>query len=361
MRRLGPRCDRRLDAAGRRGSGAGRAALLAALLAGLLGVSVRPAAAEINVCNRTSYVLTTAIGFDVKGRQVTQGWLALEPGQCRAVIDQPLEKPVFYTFGHTLPAHEGGLRYFSGNTPMCVSGGPGEFNITGQEDCERRGFVRRGFAKVDTDGGETWTTSFTEAKEYSLEEARIAGIQRLLNDTGVLTTRVDGFLGSKTRRAILDFKRAEGLAPDDALTSELYAALLAKAGTVQSETGYRFCNETQFTVWAAIGYEEQSEPVSTGWFKIAPRQCAEAIKDRLKQPAYFTYAEADRARGGPLVWGGEHVFCTMDNRFTIRGRADCEARGFLSTGFTRIDTEKRDGYVQTLTLEGAVTRRGAQR
>lgn len=332
-------------------------AVAASIFLFLAGTS--PAEAGLTVCNKTSYVLSTAVGFEAKGRRVSKGWYTVEPGQCRPVIDEPLSEKVYFTFGQTQSMHAGGVRAFSGPDAFCTSNGPGEFNIVGQEDCERRGFSRRGFARIETDGSADWTTSFTEAKEYSLEEARIAGVQRLMRDAGIGDGRIDGFLGSKTRRTILDYKRTQGLEPDDTLTPALFQALIADARGAARQTGYRFCNETQYVVWAALGFEQDEEIISTGWFKIAPRKCADAIKDPLAGKTYYSYAEADRPTGGPLVWGGDYTLCTMDNRFTIHGTKDCESRGYLSTGFQRVQTGGQAGYVQTLSSAGARSQRGA--
>jgi uncharacterized membrane protein len=327
-------------------------------LAGV-GLLPRQADAALTVCNKTSYVLETAVGFETRDRPVSRGWFQIEPGQCRAVIDGTLEAKTFYTFAHSSPVHMGEMKYFSGAEPFCTEAGPQDFNIAGKSDCEKRGFVQRGFARIDTGGAGDWTTSFTEARELSLEEARIAGVQRLLQDTGLSDAKIDGFRGGKTNRAVIAFKRKNGLGDDPTLPSTLYAALIKAAETSPRGAGFRFCNETDQIAWGAVGYDGTGDPTSTGWFKIPARGCTDAIKERLRAKVYYSYAESDRKTGGLMTWGGDEKFCTADERFVIRGREACEKRGYTSTGFIRIDPRGTGELVQTLTAEGALTRRGA--
>lgn len=333
---------------------------VAAVLAGVVALPQR-ALASLTACNQTSYVLRAAVGFDARARSISRGWFLIEPGQCRALIEGTLAAKTYFTFAHSLSVHLGEMKYFSGAEAFCTEAGPQDFNIAGQKECEKRGFVQRGFARIDTGGAEDWTTSFTEAKEYTLEEARIAGVQRLLQDIGASDGKIDGYRGSKTSRAVIAFKRKHGLGSDATLPSALYAELIKAAEASPRSAGFRFCNETDQIAWGAIGYDGTGDPTSTGWFKIPPRGCTDAIKERLRAKAYYSYAEADRKSGGLLVWGGEEKFCTSDDRFVIRGREACEKRGYTSTGFMRIDPRGTGELVQTLTAEGALTRRGAGR
>ena len=330
-------------------------------LALLAGLTVLPDTAEaaLTACNKTSYVLKAAVGFEARDRAVSRGWFQIEPGQCRALIEGTLEAKTYYTFAHSSPAHMGEMKYFSGAEPFCTEAGPQDFNVAGQQDCEKRGFVQRGFARIETGGNGDWTTSFTENKELSLEEARIAGVQRLLQDIGASDAPIDGFRGAKTNRAVVAFKRKNDLGDDPSLPSALYAALIKAAETSPKTAGFRFCNETDQLAWGAVGYDGAGDPTSTGWFKIPPHGCTDAIKERLRAKLYYSYAEADRKSGGMLVWGGEEKFCTSDDRFVIRGRESCEKRGYSSTGFMKVSPKGTGELVQTLTPDGALSRHGA--
>ena len=336
-----------------------RAAALGVVVAALVSVGLAtPASAALTLCNKTSYMLASAVGFQAKGRWVTRGWFTLEPGQCTAALEYALSDGSYYTYAYTLPVHVGTVKTFAGNQKFCTAPGQGEFTISGQEDCERRGFTPRPFARVLVEGKTDWTTTFTEPDDYSMERARVAGVQRLLSDIGASSGKIDGYFGERTRRALIGFKREHKMPADLTTPSLLYQALVLEARTTQQNTGYKFCNETAETAWAAIGYGEGPAIVSTGWFKVAPHACTEAIKDRLKEKSYFTFAETEKGTGRGLLWGGEHSFCTMETRFTIKGANDCEKRGYLSTGFRKIDVGKEAGFTQTLSAENSTADRG---
>jgi len=331
----------------------------------VLAVSVtlmpRPAHGAYTFCNRTSYVLASAIGKENGPRTESRGWFVLQPGQCQVVLNEPLHSGVYYTFAYTLPVHSGGVKNFAGNRMLCASPGSGSFAIIGQDDCERRGFVARKFSTIRTGDNTDWTTTFTEPTEYSFEEARIAGVQRLLADIGLDAGDIDGYLGAKTRRALVDFKEKHGIAPDLTLPNVLYDALVKDAQQAHEDVGYSFCNDTGNVVWAAIGYESEGEIVATGWYRVDSRRCAKVIKARLTEDTYYTFAETEQGVGRHFVWGGDRLLCTMDNRFTIREHNDCEKRGYVTIGFARIEVGKEPGYVQRLTPESASKSRGAIR
>lgn len=334
-----------------------RAILTLLSAAGGLAGLPSSAFADLTACNKTSYVLEAAVGFVARERDVSRGWIQIEPGQCRVLIEGTLADRTYYTFAHSSPVHTGEMKYFAGTERFCTETGAQNFNVTGRSDCETRGFVTRTFARIDTNGNSDWTTSFTEAKEFSLDEARIAGVQRLLKDIGASDAPIDGFRGGKTNRAVIAFKRKSGLTEDATLPSALYAALMKTAGTMPKQAGFRFCNQTDQTAWGAVGYEGASDATSTGWFTIPAHGCTDAIKERLRAKFYYSYAESERKNGGLMTWGGDDKFCTAEERFVIRGREGCEKRGYTTRGFMRVDTKGQGELTQTLTSEGALSKR----
>lgn len=320
----------------------------ALVLAGAFFLFPSHASAEYQFCNKTSYVLMSAIGYQDKGRWISEGWWVLQPGRCETVIADPLDKQTYYTFARSVAAHKGGIKYFAGNQRLCVQ--KDKFRLEGRDDCERRGAIERLFARIEIGETDKWTTSFTETTDFTLERARIAGVQRLLTDLGFRPGRIDGLMGKRTRNGIYKFKRDHGLKVNQELTVELFDALVAEASKIQDTTGYNMCNKTEYLVWAAIGRQIEGDLVSTGWFRLDPETCTKAIKDKLSNNVFYTYAEAESTGGKQIAWGGPHNLCTMDNRFTIIGRDDCEKRGFRKTGFERIETGAKPGWTQTFTL-----------
>ena len=55
--------------------------------AALLLIAASPARAELQLCNRMSYVIETAVGLESKGATVTRGWFRIAPGQCQIAVD----------------------------------------------------------------------------------------------------------------------------------------------------------------------------------------------------------------------------------------------------------------------------------
>jgi uncharacterized membrane protein len=326
-----------------------RLAAPAIVCAWMMGPAVSPAAADFTLCNQTSYVLKAAVGYRERGRWHSRGWWTIHPGACEAALKGELDKSVYYTFAHSVSAHAGGMKYFDGSHRFCVD--DADFEVQSRSDCDRKGMTDRRFSRIEIEGAKDWTTSFTETNDYDLEEARIAGAQRLLADIGLKAGRIDGMMGRRTRNAISRFKRTHNLERDQSLSPVFYDAMLEDAGKLKRDTGYELCNDTEQVIFAAIGYPGDKDVVSTGWYKLQPGECSKPLKDRLQHDTYYTYAEAEHTAGEQAIeWGGEHIFCTMDNRFTIRGKDDCEKRGFRQTGFHRVETGKKVGWTQTFSV-----------
>ena len=57
-------------------------AVLLALLA-LVSLTA-PARADLQFCNKTSYVLDLALGLEEKDAAATRGWFRVDPGACRS-------------------------------------------------------------------------------------------------------------------------------------------------------------------------------------------------------------------------------------------------------------------------------------
>lgn len=112
----------------------------------------------------------------------------------------------------------------------------------------------------------------------------------------------------------------------------------------------RVCNGTDSSVGVAVGYQEDDELVSEGWWNLSPQgtpsDCATVIMGPLQSRAYYVYA-IDYTLGGE--WAGDVFMCTRDQEFTIRGVEDCVARGYDRAGFVEIDTGGRTVHNVQLT------------
>jgi uncharacterized membrane protein len=329
--------------------------LLGALLLCIsFSVLATPAEAAYRFCNATSYVLDSAIGYETDEGWQSQGWFRLLPGDCNKVLQETIDRESYFVFARSIDAHDGGTKYFNGSDRFCTA--PGDFLVNGRTNCASRGFDSFDFTHVDTQTGNDWTTTFSEPVNYSLNRAEIAGVQRLLRDIGSNVSQIDGLSGRRTTAAITEFQRSINLRTDGKVSPALFNALIESADQQQAATGLSICNNTDYLVWSAVGYESGEDFTSSGWIRIEPARCEKVIKGELTQKHYYTYAEAvdgsglvARRHGQDLAWAGNHTFCTKGTRFQIEGRANCAERGFDETGFKRIDTG--DALVWTETLK----------
>ena len=323
------------------------------LVSAALLFSTWDARADYKLCNATSYVLDSAIGYETETGWESQGWFRLLPGSCEVALPDKITQDTYYVFARSIEAHEGGTKYFDGSDRFCTT--MGDFLISGRADCATRGFDSYDFTRVETRKGDDWTTTFSEPANFTLKRAEIAGTQRLLRDTGAAITRIDGISGRRTTAAITTFQQSANLRADGDINTALFNGLIDKAEKRQAKSGLSFCNTTDFLVWGAVGYESGGKFISSGWIRIEPQRCEKAIKGDLTQRYYYAYAEAvdavglvARRRGQDLIWSGNHSFCTKGTRFEIEGRDNCAERGFDETGFKRVDTGEALIWTETM-------------
>jgi uncharacterized membrane protein len=124
------------------------------------------------------------------------------------------------------------------------------------------------------------------------------------------------------------------------------AALLLLVLPARARADFRLCNATASRVGVAIGYKNGANWVTEGWWNIAGSSCETLLKGPLVARYYYVYA-LDYDHGGE--WGGAAFMCTQAHEFTIRGIADCHARGFERTGFFEIDTRDQRSWTVQLT------------
>lgn len=325
------------------------ALLFLAVLGGAFVSAPTPARAQFEYCNDTSFFLFTALGREGVDNAVrTEGWWLLRPGQCRTVITQPLTTDTVYTYAESHPAHLGGIRTWAGRSRLCT--GPGLFDIDLQGSCFQQGFEPRDFTRIQIGEETQWTTRFTENDDYEPEEARLAGAQRLLTDVGYEPGSIDGYIGRRTRRAITRFKDDFEIEDDTIVSDLLLDELISYASELQEHTGYQFCNETDIELFAAMGYADESEWLSFGWWELAPGTCTKTLKDGLPAEQIYTYAVGYTPDGETLEFAGDYPLCAADQAFEITGTADCESRGYMTLGFERQETAGNDGFVHAFRL-----------
>ncbi len=335
-----------------------RAALaFAPLVLALLG-PLATASAQWRLCNESSYMVRAAIGYEDSGQVITQGWTRVRPGGCSTLRQQSLRPGRHYLYARTSQAHQGGVKEWSKDVELCVDDFGDTFELSNGVQCEAVGYTTRLFTPITVESA-SWRTRLLEPhaptpaqQRITADNARIAGLQRLLADAGHYEhERIDGITGRRTDRAISAFLSTIGRtrAPsDEELMDLLENAALAKA----QERGLWVCNyasenvETGEDVWTAYAARRESGWESRGWWRLAPTECVQIADDPDPETEYYLFAElasGDSVR--PLAAEGES-FCLMRTTFAIEGRNDCESRGYDEGDFVAIATEGPSAVIE---------------
>jgi uncharacterized membrane protein len=240
-----------------------RARLFPAVLAGLVLLAA-PARAELSLCNRTSYRMQTALGLARGAVVSTRGWFQLDPGECRKVIEGALEADTVYVHTRTPPIYGSAPQPKHGDATLCVR--EGDFSFPAARACPLAEQVQFSAAKPsDSDKGPV--VNLAEQADYDDVQARLAGIQRLLGIAGYDASPIDGVEGAKTRAALARFLRDRKLNADAAAKPDFFDVLIEAARHPQGP-GFAWCNDTRYTVMAALGLVEMGAIVTRGWYRV---------------------------------------------------------------------------------------------
>ena len=323
-----------------------------AVLAGIvpaiaLLASIVPAQADLKLCNRMSYVVEAAIGIDDKAATATRGWFRLDPAACRVVVQGTLTADRILLNARALGVYGASPIPQNGRDTLCVAAD--NFVIAAARQC-RAGQTPAPFTQItptQTDDGNL-VAYLAEDSEYDDEQARLAGIQRLLVIAGYDAAPIDGVDGPKTQAALAAFLKSRGLAPDIVQAPNFFATMI-DAVQSPSATGLTWCNDTPHKIMAAIGTDDGKTVISRGWYHIDPGKCLHP--DVVGQPRQiFSFAEAVDAdnrtimlKDKALNWGGSTPLCTRESKFEINDQADCGSRGLAATGFAVVDISSGGG------------------
>jgi uncharacterized membrane protein len=303
-------------------------------------VPLWPAQADLRLCNRMSYVVDAAIGFEDRTAAATRGWFRIEPGQCRVVLQGTLDAERVYLHARALDVYGGSPLPPSGHADLCVS--TGNFVIAAARSCRSGQRLARFTEVKPTETEQGPTASLAEEADYNDEQARLAGIQRLLVLSGYDANPIDGVQGRKTEAALAQFVNDRKLTADATAAPNFFEVLI-EAALKPEGSGFSWCNETAQSVMAALGVEEKGVIVTRGWYRLEPGRCLRPdISGQVRH--VYSFAEAIDAQGSPfrrgdkpLAWGGDTVLCTREAKFELNEHRDCAARGLTSAGFAPIE------------------------
>jgi uncharacterized membrane protein len=305
----------------------------------LAGLSAAPAQAALTLCNRTSYLMDVAIGLEKQPNLSTRGWLRVEPGQCKAAMDETPTADLVYVHARTPAIYGNAPLPQGGQAELCIR--HADFQIADARSCPVSERVRFSAAHpAESDNGPV--VNLAEQADYDDRQARLAGIQRLLVIAGYDASPIDGMEGARTQSAIKAFLKDRKLPADAAARPDFFTTLLEAARNPEGH-GFSWCNETQYTVMASLGSVEMGAIVTRGWYKVAAGQCVRPAL-RSEPLKVYSYAEAVDGKGqpvmrggAPLFWGGTVTLCTRDGKFELAEHKDCASRGLNPAGFATIE------------------------
>jgi uncharacterized membrane protein len=324
-----------------------RLAGLAAVLLAFLFMAC-PAQAALKLCNRTSYILTSATAT-ISGPQVSaQGWTRIVPGDCQIALTQPLGPQGPLVYARSALAHSGPQHAWGGTLPLCVKDGNFSLRQPGSaRACASDDSFQVPFAPVDTHGQRDWTMTFDEQPALpSLEAAQLAGVKRLLSDNGYKVGSITGGPDKRTAVSLAAFRKTISPQADNA---QLFQALEHQALLRAAPAGYTVCNDTNSTLLVAIGEVTKNAVQSRGWWHVAGGACGRLLTMPLAADAVFLAAQT---LTGSVIVNGPDRFCVTGTAFAIQQRDNCVERGYRETGFARTMTKSMAGYVAHIGANG---------
>jgi len=318
----------------------------ALLIAAALIATAGGARADLQLCSRMSYVLEVAIAVEDKGAAATRGWFRLNPGQCRVVLQGTPPGDALYLHARALPVYGGSPLPQQGDADFCVAAD--NFVLSQARTCHRGNQQLARFTAVKPSDSEKGLNAYlAEDAEYTDEQARDAGIQRLLVIAGYDANPIDGIRGAKTDQALVQFFADNKLENTAAGRSDFFDILIAAAQRPDG-AGFAWCNDTKADVLAALGVEDKGTIITRGWYRVAPGKCLRP--DLVGKPRrLYSFGEAVGPDSQPLkaaqgikptaatTWGGASILCTRDVKFELSDHQDCAGKGLSSTGFASIE------------------------
>src|SRR3954467_4061781 len=233
--------------------------------------SSAPAFADLKICNRMSYVVEAAIGIDDKAATAPRGWCRIDPATCRVVVQGTLSADRILLNARALGVYGASPIPQNGSDTLCVA--QDNFVIAAARQC-RSGQTQAAFTQITptkTDDGNL-VAYLAEDSEYDDEQARLAGIQRLLVIAGYDAAPIDGVDGPKTQAALAAFLKSRGLGADVVQSPNFFTTMI-EAVQKPSTSGLTWCTAPPHRIRAAVAPDAGKAGPSRGWYRIDPGKC----------------------------------------------------------------------------------------
>lgn len=322
------------------------AVMWAAMLAAAM-FHASPAVAEFRVCNRTSYIVYAAIGFESGLQMLTRGWTRVLPGGCALALEGPLNQLEYFVYARSSQAHGGPAHAWGGRIRLCARETDFAIDVpVGTARCGSDDAFLVPYASVVTGHAASWTMTLAGNRHLTnAAAAREAGIARLLADIGY---KVGLGASGADSRALADFRTRMRL-PVNTSDTDLFDALETEAHKTAAPAGYSVCNDGQTELWAAIALRSAHTSVARGWWDVPPGACAKLLTQPLAFDTVYLLAENHL---NPKLVSGSTPFCIADSAFEFSGDKNCTARGVTQTGFAATNTKGKTGFAAHIGNDG---------
>jgi uncharacterized membrane protein len=300
----------------------------------------RPVAADLRVCNQTSYVLYAAVGYEAGLQMLTRGWTRVRPGDCTTALQGILNQPNYFVYARGSRGHAGPTRAWGGRIRLCAKETNFAIDVpVGAARCASGDAFLVPFASIATGHKASWATTLTETAHFATPaDAKSVGIARLLGDLGY---KVDPTASPQAvAQALTDFRVRKHI-PLRATSNDVIDALETEALKSSAPAGYSVCNDGKAEIWAAIGLRLNRGSTARGWWDVPPGACARILTKSLDVMAVYLHATKV---GNPDLVSGSTMFCTGTGSFELSG-PKCFGQGHSLLGFAEMETKEVSGYI----------------
>jgi uncharacterized membrane protein len=123
----------------------------------------------------------------------------------------------------------------------------------------------------------------------------------------------------------------------------LLVTVLAGGSSARAE--YSLCNKTSYALSAALGFVEEDNLLTRGWWRLRPGECKKVITEEIQAGRFYVYAEAIPGHRGELkTWSGGTPLCVQnDSLFTLRDQSVCSEDPQRQRDFNAVDVATEDG------------------
>ena len=232
-----------------------------------------PRPADLQICNRMSYVVEAAHRASrTRAPPRRRGWFRIDPGQCRTVLQGALTAESILS---STPARCGLRRLAAAagrRTPISASRND-NFASPARAHC-RTGQRSRASPRSSRPRPRRARPPISPRKPNTTDEqARDAGIQRLLVIAGYDAKPIDGIARRQDRRRAACSSSPTTSWPTTAAGALGFLRRADRRGAEARGSGFAWCNETPHPVMAALGVEDKGAVMTRGWYRVEPGKC----------------------------------------------------------------------------------------